>query len=404
MSSVVQKVLTIDAIVEDVTLEETTVDPDGMVVVSVRAYARDRSRCGECGRRCPGYDQVSARRRWRHLDVAGRRCVLAASLRRVRCTVHGVVTEAVPWARPRARFTRAFDDMAAWLAAHATVSAVTQFLRVALRTVSGIVERVVDDHFAGIDRLDGLVNVGIDEIAYRKGHRYLTVVINHDTGLIVWAKEGRDSAVLGEFFDALGAERAAMIEKVSADGAEWIWSAVTTRAPHAIQCLDVFHLIQWAGAMVDKVRRRTVATHGGGKGAMWAVRKSHGDQSPEQRGIVEQLRADNSDLYEAYMLKEQLREAIRSKGRRRLVLLTGVQAWARASDIPEIAALGRTLDLYNTRIRNALRHNISNARSEATNTHLRALTKRAYGFHTPEALIAMAELTRGGACPELPWS
>ena len=95
MSSVVQKVLTIDAIVEDVTLEETTVDPDGMVVVSVRAYARDRSRCGECGRRCPGYDQVSARRRWRHLDVAGRRCVLAASLRRVRCTVHGVVTEAV---------------------------------------------------------------------------------------------------------------------------------------------------------------------------------------------------------------------------------------------------------------------------------------------------------------------
>ncbi|MCH5645485.1 transposase [Gordonia sp. ABSL49_1] len=114
-------------------------------------------------------------------------------------------------------------------------------------------------------------------------------------------------------------------------------------------------------------------------------------------------REDNRELYEAYMLKEQLRDAIRVTGRRRFVLLTGAQAWARDSDIPEIAALGRTLDRYNDRSRNALRHNLTNARSEATNTHLRALTKRAYGFRTPEALITMAELTRGGACPELPW-
>lgn len=403
MSSVVQKVLSIPAVVEGVAVEETTADPDGVVVVGVRAYARDRSRCGECGRRCPGYDQVTDVRRWRHLDVAGRRCLLQASLRRVRCRVHGVITEAVPWARPRARHTRAFDDMAAWLAAHMPISAVTEFLRIAWRSVSGIVERVVDEHFAGVDRLDGLVNIGIDEIAYRKGHRYLTVVINHDTGLVVWAREGRDSATLAAFFDELGPERAARIAKVSADGAEWIWSAVTAHAPHAIPCLDLFHLIQWAGDMVDKVRRRTVATHGGRKGAMWAVRKTHTDQSPEQRGIVEQLREDNRELYEAYMLKEQLRDAIRATEGRRFVLLTGAQAWARDSDVPEIAVLGRTLERYNARIRNALRHNLTNARTEATNTHLRALTKRAYGFHTPEALIAMAELTRGGACPELPW-
>nr|WP_246008013.1 ISL3 family transposase [Gordonia oryzae] len=403
MASVVQRVLSIPAVVEDVAVEETTTDPDGVVVVGVPAYARDRSRCGECGRRCPGYDQVSDVRRWRHLDVAGRRCVLSASLRRVRCSVHGVITEAVPCARPRARHTRAFDDMAAWLTAHIPISAVTEFLRIAWRSVSGIVERVVDEHFAGVDRLDGLVNIGIDEIAYRTGHRYLTVVINHDTGLIVWAREGRDSATLAEFFDELGPERAARIEKVSADGAEWIWSAVTAHAPHAVQCLDLFHLIQRAGQMVDKVRRPTVATHGGRKGAMWAVRKTHTDQSPEQRGIVEQLRIDNQELYDAYMLTEQLRDAIRATGGRQLELLTGAQAWARDSRIPEIAALGRTLDRYNDPIRNALHHNLTNARSETTNTHLRALTKRAYGFHTPEALIAMAELTRGGACPALLW-
>ncbi|MGC4936239.1 ISL3 family transposase, partial [Gordonia sp. DT30] len=200
------------------------------------------------------------------------------------------------------------DDMVAWLAAHSTISAVAEFTRVAWRTVSAIVERVVDGHFAGVDRLEGLVNIGIDEIAYRKGHRYLTVVINHDTGLVVWAAEGRDSDTLRRFFDALGPERSARVKKVSADGADWIWSVITEQAPQAVQCLDMFHMIQWAGTMVDKVRRRTLAAAGGGRtGAMWAVRKSHADQTPDQRGVVEQLRRDNSDLFEAYMLKEQLR-------------------------------------------------------------------------------------------------
>ncbi|MGC4936257.1 transposase family protein, partial [Gordonia sp. DT30] len=83
MPSVVQKVLSIPAVVEDVSFEE--IDGREVLVVDVRAYARARSRCAECGRRCPGYDQAPTARRWRHLDVAGRQCVLRASLRRVRC-------------------------------------------------------------------------------------------------------------------------------------------------------------------------------------------------------------------------------------------------------------------------------------------------------------------------------
>ena len=92
----------------------------------------------------------------------------------------------------------------------------------------------------------------------------------------------------------------------------------------------------------------------------------------------------------------------RVKGKQGRQLLAGWLSWASHSRIPEFAALARSIRRYRDLIWNTLDHGLSNARSEATNTHLRALTKRAYGFHSPNALIAMALLTRGGLCPALP--
>jgi transposase len=87
------------------------------------------------------------------------------------------------------------------------------------------------------------------------------------------------------------------------------------------------------------------------------------------------------------------------KGRR---LLAGWISWATRCRIPEFTKLAKTIKHYPPLIHNTLNHKLSNARSEATNTHLRVLTRRAYGFHTPQALISMAMLTRGGLCPPLP--
>src|SRR5690606_8341598 len=105
------------------------------------------------------------------------------------------------------------------------------------------------------DRLDGLRRIGIDEVAYRKGHRYLTVVVDHDTGRLVWAGKGRDKATVSAFFDALGDERAARLTHVSCDAADWITTVVAQRAPQAVLCLDPFHLITWATDALDQVRR-----------------------------------------------------------------------------------------------------------------------------------------------------
>jgi transposase len=138
------------------------------------------------------------------------------------------------------------------------------------------------------------------------------------------------------------------------------------------------------------------------KGSRWALLRNPHNQSPGQRARVAQIARTNAPLYRAYLIKEQVREVFRVKGRHGRALLAGVIAWCARSRVPELVALGKTLARHRVLIRATLDHGLSNARSEATNSHLRALTKRSYGYHSPEALIAHAMLARGGVRPELP--
>ena len=154
---------------------------------------------------------------------------------------------------------------------------------------------------------------------------------------------------------------------------------------------------------LDKVRVRTITTAGiTDRHAMWATRKNPAGLTGEQRTSLAAIADTNATLYRAYLLKQQLREVFRVKGATGRRLLAGWLSWASHSRIPEFVALARSIRRYRELILNTLDHHLSNARSEATNTHLRALTKRAYGFHSPDALIGMAMLTRGGLCPALP--
>lgn len=397
-----------DTVIEDVAIEtETsrtkTPQTSEVLVFSVRPMASQAGRCSRCRKHCPGYDGGDGMRRWRTLDVGTTKAYLQAPAPRVSCVEHGVVVAHVPWARPGAKHTWAFEDTCAWLTAHAAISVVAVFLRIAWRTVAAIVARVVADGRESNDLLAGLTRIGIDEISYRKGHRYLTCVIDHATGRLVWAAEGRNQDTLARFFDALGATRAGLLTHVSCDGAEWIHTVLRERAPQALICLDPFHVVAWSLKALDKVRVRTMAGVGvRDRHAMWAVRKNPVDLTGEQRTSLAAITDTNKTLYRAYLLKEQLREVFRVKGRPGRQLLAGWLSWASHSRIPEFVAVARTVRRHKELIGNTLDHQLSNARSESTNTHLRALTKRAYGFHSPEALIGMAMLTRGGLCPPLP--
>jgi len=125
--------------------------------------------------------------------------------------------------------------------------------------VGAIITRVWADVEAVHDRFAGLSRIGIDEISYKRGQRYLTVVVDHDSGRLVWAAPGREKATLQRFFDALGEQRCALITHVSADGADWISAVVTGRCPNAMRCADPFHIVKWAlpaPGPLDDVRRQ----------------------------------------------------------------------------------------------------------------------------------------------------
>jgi transposase len=167
--------------------------PSGIVVGLRRRGRRLHCPCGWSTRAV--YDR--SMRRWRHLDLGAARLYLEAEIRRLACRrCRRVRTETVPWARPGARFTRDVEDVVAWLAQRTDKTTITRLLRCSWAAVAAIVARVVADHLDDA-RLEELYRIGIDEVSYRKGHRYLTVVADHDRdGAVVWAGEGMSSATL----------------------------------------------------------------------------------------------------------------------------------------------------------------------------------------------------------------
>jgi transposase len=398
--------------VEHTVVEQVIFDEDADAVVAmVRPTRSRRRRCAVCQRRCAGYDQGEGRRRWRGLDLGVVRVFLEADAPRVRCPAHGVVVAAVPWARHGAGFTRGFEDTAAWLAVHTSKVAVAELLRVAWRTVGRVVARVAEEAGQGVDRLAGLRRIGIDEISHRKGHRYLTVVVDHDSGRLVWAAPGHDEQTLERFFDALGEDRARQLTHVSADAAVWIANTVARRCPAVVLCLDPFHIVRWATDALDEVRRQTwnAARRDGQpalarelKGARFALWKNPEHLTVRQRGKLARVAEVNQHLYKAYLLKEELRLVFKLKGARAVALLDAWLVWARRCRIPAFVKLARSITDHRAGIQATLLHGLSNGLVESVNTKLRLLTRIAFGFRSPQALIGLAMLALGGLCPPLP--
>jgi transposase len=403
-------------------VETVEVDEEAeAVVVSVRLHKRARGRCGRCGRRAPRYDRGRGRRRWRALDLGTLRVLIEADAPRVNCPTHGPTVIQVPWARHGAGHTRAFDDTVAWLTVECSKTAVTELMRVAWRTVGAIVTRVNADLDARIDRLAGLRRIGIDEISYKRGQRYLTIVVDHDSGRLVWAAVGRDTATLLGFFDQLGPAGCAQITHVSADGADWIARAATARCPQAVLCADPFHVVRWAGDALEIVRRQAWNDARGGprpmttrrrrawpqrahpiRRARYALWKRPENLTPRQHQQLAWIAKTDPRLWRAYLLKEGLRHVFAVKGQAGKDALDRWISWARRCRIPAFVELQRRIVRHRAAIDAALDHGLSQGLIESTNTKIRLLTRIAYGFKSPAALIALAMLALGGYRPTLP--
>ena len=343
-------------------------EPD-RVVVTV-ALRRRRLHCPKCSystrhrENRQHHDSV-----WRHLDLGVWRLEVHARLRRLVCPEHGAHVEGVPFARDGARFTRDFENLVAWLATKTDKTATCRLTRIDWATIGRVIERIGAELIDG-DRLSELFEISIDEVAWRKGHRYLTLVGDHRRGCVVWGCEGKGQAAADEFFEELdpppevppraehaerqsrAAEpaimvpfgpcptvpaghgiqaawlleseelepaifaRASRLTAVSMDMTGGYAKSVREHAPKATIVIDNYHVVQLATKALDEVRREhwnelrragETAAAEQFKHDRWALLKNPGDLTDRQATTLAAIQAGGGKLARAWAMKEMVR-------------------------------------------------------------------------------------------------
>lgn len=385
--------------VEALYASEIAVTPSGLVL-AVRPRWR-KPRCGGCGRCRPRYDR-RRERYWRHIALGATVLWLCYAPWRVDCRHCGVTVEQVPWARHASRFTRGLEELVAYLARTMDFTAIQRLQGLGWRSVARIVERVVAERIPDA-RLSGLRAIGVDEFSYRKRHRYLTVVVDHDRGQVVWAAKGRGADALAGLFEHLGEDGCAAIESVTMDMAGGYKKAVREHLPHAQVIFDRFHVQRLAGDAVDAVRRAEVTAHAGTvaahtiKRSRYALLKSPWNMSRREHQKLADIQANNQRLYRARLLNDTLADALEYRQPKRAgEALDEWLAWASRSKLEPFIKLARTIRAHKEGILAYIQERATNAIVEGINNRLRMIARRAYGFHSPDPLIAMLFLCAGG--------
>lgn len=360
------------------------------------------ARCGGCGCKVTKLYDRRAPRLWRHLDVGGMKTELRYGLRRVDCRRCGVTSEWVPWASPGSWFTEAFEQTTAFLAQAAAKTVVCAMMRVAWPTVGAIIERVVA-RLGGGDRLDGLTHIGIDELSYRRHHEYITVVVDHVRGCIVWAAPGKNADTVRAFFAELGQERCALLKAVTIDMSQAYITAVREAVPHAQLVFDRFHVQRLVHDALDEVRRAEVREivdvdeRRALKHSRFALQKNPWNLNAVESGKLVEVQRVNRRLYRAYLLKETLAAILdgRQHNVARARLLDWIH-WARRSQLAPFKKAAATIRHHIDGIVAYVATGLSNGPTEGLNGKARTITKRSFGFHSATGLIAMLFLCCAG--------
>lgn len=368
-----------------------------------------RPRCGVCGRKAVAYDRMDPRR-WRHMAIGRIPLWLSYTPRRVDCPKCGVRAERVPWAAHASRFTLDFEEMTAYLAQRMDKTATCRLMGIDWRTVGTIVGRVVKERLDPA-RLKDLYVIGVDEISYRRHHKYLTVVVDHVRHRVVWTGEGKSQETLNAFFDELGPERCGKITHAVIDMSASFQAAIEEKAPQAQIVFDRFHVQMLASKAVDEVRRLLAREVRGTeeaetiKESRWALLKNPWNLTRREGEKLREVQTHNRSLYRAYLLKESLAKVLDYlQPARASEALEEWLCWATRSKLAPFVKLARTIRKHAQRILAYIPTRLANGITEGLNNKIRLITRRAFGFHGPSPLMALIHLCCGGInlAPPLP--
>jgi transposase len=379
--------------------------------VQVRPRKGAKAVCSSCGKKWPGYDRLSQREFW-FVPLWGMPVLLLYVMRRVDCPRCGVVVEMVPWATGKSPLTHAYSwFLASWAKVLSWKETARRF-----RTSWDVVFRAVEQAVRwGLDhrRLDGIHAIGVDELSWKKGHKYLTMVyqIDHGCRRLLHVSRTRTAKSFHTFFDLLGAERARQIQFVASD----MWAAflkvIRSRCGHAVHVLDRFHVMQLMGKAIDQTRRDEVRQlRAKGKQAKltktrWVLLKQKRNLTGKQRVRLRELLQWNLRTVRTYLLKEDFQHfwTYRAVWAARRFLKEWTRQAMRTHN-EHIKKFARTLRKHEPELLNwfRARGQFAAGATEGFNNKARITTRKAYGFRTyRHAEIALYHAL--GALPEPEW-
>jgi transposase len=380
--------------------------------VRIRPRVGTRAVCSGCMRKRAGYDTSRTPREFTFVPLWGMTVFFVYAMRRVNCPTCGIVVELVPWASGKSHATDAFVWFVASWARALSWAEVARRFHSSWDTVFRCVEHAVR---WGLEHrnLDGVRCIGVDELAWKKGHKYLTLVyqIDHGRRRLLHIAERRTTESFNSFFDMLGEERARQIQFVASDMWRAFLNVVRKRCAIAVHVLDRFHVAQLLSKAVDGVRRdearalrkknrQTVLTK-----TRWLILKHRKNLTRSQRARLRDLVAINLKTVRAYLLKEAFQHFwtfTTVAGAKRF--LARWTTMAMRSRLPQFKAFARTLRAHQNELLNwfLARGAFASGATEGFNNKARVSTRKAYGFRTYEhAEIALYHAL--GDLPEPDW-
>lgn len=341
--------------------------------------------CSGCGQLSfERYDRT--RQRIRDLNVFETYTYLLLDKWRLNCPSCGVRVEDVGFAAPHSRCTRRFEDYVARLCQHMPVASVAELLGLDWKTVKEIDKRALERQFA-VPNYTGLRLLAIDDIAYKKKYKFLTVVLDVERTSVVWVAKGRGRATLEAFFDEIGPGAASRLEAIAIDMWEPYIAAIQAKAPQAAIVFDKFHVIRYYSRVIDRVRLDEFNKAGAeGKAVVrvtkYLLLKNRGNLSDKQENRLRELLALNENLNTVYVLKDDLKRLWDCSDRHDAMRV--LDEWTHAveqSKIEPLCALARMLQRYSYGLLNHCDYPINTARLEGLNNKIKVIKRRCYGFH-----------------------
>ena len=332
--------------------------------------------CPECGAWCPVHDTVE--RKWRHLDFWQHQTELIARTPRTKCETHGVLQAAVPWARSGSGFTLMMEAMILLLCQQMTVSAAAEHVGENDTRLWRVLDHYVMEAYRQKSWSE-VKRIMVDETSARRGHRYVTVIVDADTHDLLMMVEGRSGDALVKFAAEMPAHQAKpqQITHVVMDMSAAFIAGVKKAFPWAEVVFDVFHVMQLAGEALDDVRKGLKHKGEEMAGALWALRGNVWTRNDEQQVLREQFCKTYPQLGRAMSLREALQDVLAGGDLESLVWWTG---WAARSRLEPFRKLSRTVKDHLDGILAYLETGLTNAAIEAVNGILQMAKRMAKGF------------------------